>query len=386
MASKQEFLKELKDQDTILGSWLSEASEEIAADASQVANLKEERREAIDAIVNRLLPDLTDQTILSLKSFLPDFLTPAEVTAAIEKEKEDIQKRLETLLAWFKRDTARVRTLQIEAAFRKEKESYDIVKDGLKPFEYLLTFTYLVESGYGTPQYTGKWWQPRYYRDWKNADLCAESLDKKDWAEALATYNDLRSSLETSERSIRKMEEEVQFIAQNERRAAALGEELAEVNGTVLEKIRVQLKAHLDSLSPAPEWMARVTSIDKKIEEFQNHTNTVLQPRRESVMKQQTELRKIIATASQSRAREIPDAYLATAREKNATMRDRSIPAQSTHWREEPSALETLMWYDLLTNHFGSATHSMPSYDAPFASTHSHERVPDLETTYGRVS
>lgn len=387
MATKQEFLAELQEQNTTLKSWLQDVGSEIATRNSEVSNLGAKRREALDTAANRLLPNLKESTVNALGKVIPGFLTDAEVSAMIAKEGADIEGRVKDLLSRFDPGKGKVRAVELELAIAKEKESGAIVKDGLGVLTDIPGFTELVESGYGTPAYEGRWWQLRYYRDWSSGDLFASAARKKDWTEALAYYNELTSSTAASAKSLGDMAAEAKEISDNEKLLAELREDLGNVDATVLELAKVQLRARLDSLAPTPEWMKEVSDIDAKTAELRKDVDEVLHPRREKLAEQLAKLQGMIVSVTRSKERSVPDKYVAAARESNKTMRSGTYASPTTViYRDDSSWLETFLWYDLVTNHYGSHS-SGPAYggtsypmNAPSGGGHVSEE------TYGRVS
>jgi len=110
----------------------------------------------------------------------------------------------------------------------------------------------LRDSGYGTPEYPGKWYQMSFYRDWKEAD---ELVERHGPASGLTTWDALRTrTLEAEAAMITLRGEREVFVARRRRinelvRSRGEAEQaLASLPARMLAGVRGRLRSHIEPL------------------------------------------------------------------------------------------------------------------------------------------
>lgn len=398
MAGKKEFLETLEEQNRTMQSWLTDVDREINSRNLELSALGGRRAKAIELVVLRMLPDLRTETLVSLEKSLPNFLTRAEARDAVTEERGLIADRLKDLFSYFNPATAKAEALRLQVEIGKEKDSLGILMDGWNSLYMIPNFSRLVVAGYGTPDYNKGWWQLGYYLDWRDADCATEASGKKDWAELSASLHNFNDSIANSDSTLSSLGKKLAEIEANEKLNAELESELQNVEGTVCEKLQTQLRSRLDSMTELlgsmakpPEFLDEALEIDAKIVALRKDVNEVFHPRREKIQGELSKLQKIILTVSRSKQKSVPDEYLEKARASNRAMSSgrgygssisNSMPSVPVY--HDDSWLETLIWYDLVTNHYHSSDSvSQANRDYPYAIGADRQAS---EETHGRIS
>jgi len=376
MADKNEFLKALDEHIGIVKTWLEEIGLEINEYSTKVSELQKKRQEKLEESATVLLPDLKETSIDALNYKIPDFITKQKVTELLNMESKRIKKQIEELLLDFDPEAFESKQAELEQGLEKEQGDQKIVASLLDDFERVKGLRELTDCGYGTDAYPRNILQTRYYLDWKRADEIVAILKKKDWSKVRQEYQELQKSAQMLKNAINRMREQIRVLSEKSKNYSELKDALQNVDGTILEKLRIKLKAELDSLESLPDWLQEIIVINDTIKEFQTLIIEQLQPRREGVSKQLSQMQQLRVEASQSQTRRVPNKYINQLRERNRQIRRGAYKPQSIQHISihNDNWLFPYIYYTTMFEYFHGSSHE------PAESTYN-EQV--TETRYG---
>ena len=358
------------------------------------------RQESLEGYVTSLLPDLSEATIGSLSRKFPGFVNLGAVENLKKTETATIQGQLDRLKLKFEMTSCDVKRMELEAEVAKETEYKRLNGSVLDGLLQIPGYKALVDSGYGTDNYPYKFTNLQYYKDWSRADAIVEKLQKSNWSEVLSGHNSLLARIYGSRDTIVRFGLEIRELDADQTMFNSLKEAMKNVDDLVLQKLRVKLRAKLDSLDPLPSWMQDVETIDKKISLNRRAIDETLQPRREKITEQLVRLQDVMARVSQSKQKEVPDKYVEVLRQKNRNLQSQSRRGSGSS-RSRSSSCSVMVnntwgndnWfrdyivYDALFNHFDRSTYNNHEHQSHHNQQQSYSDPREInEQNYGRVS
>lgn len=355
MADKQEFLNELDEHLKGLRTGLEEIGQTITANAATVAALQQSRQKAIDDHVAALLPDLQVGTLAALNGILPGSVTAEQAQRLIAETRQAYQDQLDRLLAAFDPKTADAAKLQLELELQTAKEARDALLAPFMELNLIPDLKRLVKSGYGTDAYRPRWWNVQFYSDWKAADAAVEEAVAADWTELRRRFTELETNLATMQDSVYGLEQKLTALVANQASLQNLTEALGKVPATVLEQLRVKLKAQLDSLDPAPDLLKDVVSFQKRLVAVQQE-NAQLQETRLKLSEQVAQLHKTREQAARSRSRTVPDNYVSAVRQARTSAASGGYQNVTHVYQNDNSFLNTVLMIEMM-DHFSHSSH-----------------------------
>lgn len=211
---------------------------------------------AWEHLVNVLVPSLQADVLDRAAARLHLRDVAAAVTqqriAADTARLAEIGRRIQGDERWVKREAvqneAHIRLAELDEAIRPLQQSVGQLES--EPH-----FRRLIQTGYGTDQYGGRFWQTSYYSDWKNGDLIVEKFGSRygveDFGGLRAKYLGEREALVPLTANRREWQQKLKDVAELEEQLARAQEDLANMTPRQLAWARGRVRAHLESLPPA---------------------------------------------------------------------------------------------------------------------------------------
>ncbi len=91
------------------------------------------------------------------------------------------------------------------------RQNYTLLSDSVKRYEAEPRFLRLIQTGYDTPDYTGRMWQLDYYRDWRSGSRVAKSFGKQ-FYEIRSDYLPLRQAHDHTYNELTASEKEISDV------------------------------------------------------------------------------------------------------------------------------------------------------------------------------
>jgi len=310
-----EFISEAQDQLKNLNEWLKEIETAIDEETNRLTRLRQMRQQAIDDIAMRLLPDLRRSSVEDLDKTFPGLIKVSWVTGEINKRRKQNEKRLEEISVSYSPDTFESRLADMDVSIDKLSMDFDEIEKGYHAFLATKGIGPLLTSGYGTPEYKHTWMERQYYRDWKRADEILEELRYSHWSQIQSNWDIISGGYETAKQQLINAQEQKEELKRLHFEHETLTKSQENIEEEVLNAchliIKSELDLHVDKSSPL---VKQLVEIDERMQESSNRINNELQDRRSKVHDQMLALQQIVASASQSRQREVPDEYAASIR------------------------------------------------------------------------
>lgn len=211
-----------------------------------------------------LLPTLEPAAIaraVGLTGYAP--LTHENIPARVEAERVDLRHKIAAIEAdrrFAQRELLRhprvgslPRTLRELSEYRKPWA--DFMQACSHP-----RLARLIQSGWGTPQYTGAWWRLSYYSDRSAAaEILARFPGKKEFGEIAADWARAVETVAKLDAEIAKTQHEITTGERMEAEHARLGEALASVDARWLAWARDRVLRHCATSDPnlIAQWLDR---------------------------------------------------------------------------------------------------------------------------------
>jgi chromosome segregation ATPase len=346
MANKEVYLRELDAQVANLKSWQTEIEGEINGHKTRLNELQQARNNALNNYAAALMPDLHADTIARLNRSAPGFVSMPEIEQLRISETNRLQAQLNDILSRFDPNAYESNRAELDAKLEKELADQNTFNATINDLFSIKGYKELLQSGYGTNAYHKNWWDINYYVDWNNADHVVDRLHKHSWSEVLEDHHNLNNVINLCNDEVERLKAQLKSLTDDEEYLRVSRDALQNIDKIVLDKLHVKLKAKLDSANASETYLPELFQIDKQIQQSQAEINAQLQPRREKVVAQMTQLQNIRMQATRSRHHDVPDEYLLMLR-GNAPGNPRqspqppvgnyrySSPAQQYYWRED---------------------------------------------------
>lgn len=233
------------------GEWYDERLREHRADLAAIDARVDEAWEHLGSV---LVPDLAPERLDRLAR---DLGLPAIGARAVEAGTRAEQARLERLQAgalaspiYHNREGIRnecdIRLAECEEQLAPLEAVYRPIGDDPR-------FRRLRANGYGTPDYTGRWWSLSYYRDWKEGDELVEAfgpaMRADDFAAILRKVGEARAAAEVMERERDELNARVREVQALELQHEDAARALAQMPMRRLAAVRGAVRAHLGPMS-----------------------------------------------------------------------------------------------------------------------------------------
>ncbi len=238
--------------------------------------------QALNELVQINLPELSQQAFYNVRQYTGygqfDVKNPL---TAIEEE----HTRLTQLLSDIDNDERYIRREELinpvsgELILKAEsiRPNYELLRDGVRSYEAEPRFFRLIQSRYGTSDYTGRVWQLDYYRDW-SAGRNIEKKFNKPFYEIRSNYLSMREAYEYNHKEITAAEKEIADV----KKLVELREQsyyrLNNLPQVILQESQAALKQHLQYVDKSQlfQWsqgdtvreasIKKVHGIEKKLE------------------------------------------------------------------------------------------------------------------------
>lgn len=309
--SAREFVKHARTQIGIVHSALQDVEASQRQHQEQLKALQEARDKALDELVALSLPALKREAFASIPT----------LTGYRQFEMNDPFERMERRRQEL---SSRVVAIEADERYRRREQLLDpaagdlilkrnelvgqlkIMDETLARYENEPEFPGLIHRGYDTEQYSYKWWQLQYYRDWKHGDIITEMFGQQSFRDVLYSYNQVKAGRAEVYQGYQLVSHKIAEIESlvAERNKCLSGLETIEAD--TLNNCRQQLREHLEYIdrNDLAAWSAsdpnrtgllkRIHGIEKKIEYLDELARRYLNPEREQLMTMRAKLDKKI--------------------------------------------------------------------------------------------
>jgi hypothetical protein len=123
-------------------------------------------------------------------------------------------------------------------------QNFNLLKESVQRYESEPRFLRLIQSNYGTPDYTARLWQLDYYRDWRAASQITKKFNKKfyeirsDYLPLRQAYDQTHNELALAQKEINDVKELVNLRGQSLHRLNNLPQ-------VILQESQAALRQHL---------------------------------------------------------------------------------------------------------------------------------------------
>jgi hypothetical protein len=246
----QQFVHEARVRLQQLEALQTTAEREHSEQSKQIDAVEAQLKTELDTLTTLYLPSLDPAVVARVKpltgygyfasrdvhrDLAEDRARHEQEKAAIEAD-PDFQQR-ENLL--------NPTTGDLSVKLKELGEQHKLLADEVKNFEAEPHLLELFENGYGTPAYPYRWWNVRYYSDWKWGDIFLERFQALDFPTLKAKYEQLRQDRDTLGESLREVKERYTVLTQREERHTALLSYLSNHEEHFLRACRAKLRDHL---------------------------------------------------------------------------------------------------------------------------------------------
>jgi len=212
MVGAGEYLQAVANQRHAMETSLQHAGKVKAEHQQHRSELSRELITAQKDFAVALLPALDDSHVaraVALSGLTP--LLHERPIEARERERAAIQYRIQQIQAdpRFQRAELLVHpttgslTRQIAELSQNIADVSSVEKKAEHP-----RLEHLLEEGYGTPEYTGRWWKVSYYSDWRAAGAIAEQFGAKEFSEVREQIVQARTTMGTLSDERKKLQRE----------------------------------------------------------------------------------------------------------------------------------------------------------------------------------
>jgi DNA repair exonuclease SbcCD ATPase subunit len=383
MATPRGFVEELRRQIQALEDGVAALSTSQKEAAAQLALLSELRAERLDAHASALLPDLTPEAVARLERQAPGVVDHAEVTAQVEMTRATFLANLRQLRARFEPARCAEQVLDLDQKLEGMTADYEALRKPVEALENDSNFKRLFDVGYGTSEYTPRWFDClcfdlRYYRDWRDADEVVERAGAKDWGELAARYQEQRDAATLLREKVESLREQRRALDRDKCTHEEYTAALTNIEAVVLERLRTKLKGYLDSLDPLPPELSDLGRLSAEIARLQEQGARQLEMHCR-ILEQIAMLQGIRAKAERSRRAEIPEAYVEQLRAQRATPRgcDGAATPSSMLSADPGFGLMDALWVGQMASYFDSDSVTQSS-DRVDTECHSSSELFDL--------
>lgn len=205
--------------------------------------------QALDELVKINLPELSPQAFYNVRQYTGygqfEVKSPFIV---IEEERT----RLTQLLSDIDNDERYIRREELINPISGElilkadaiRPNYDLLKDSVRNYESEPRFFRLIQTRYGTSEYTGRLWQLDYYRDWSSGRAIEKKFNKP-FSEIRSNYLSLREAYEYNHKEITAAEKEITDIKNLVNLQGQSSYRLNNLPQVILQESQAALKQHL---------------------------------------------------------------------------------------------------------------------------------------------
>lgn len=276
--SKEELCIELDQKIKACDTGIEQIEPEIQRAKDRVKRFNDDRRRAIRAAVERLLPDVMPNTIKAVETRFPaagitlDLLQRqlSEEERSIRGRYRDVEKESRSALVHHQ-DLARsnIRTTRVDL---------ESARDAFIPLQSIPELERLVEAGYGTRAYSldrsfFKLFSLQWWSDWRVADEIVAQLKVRDWAAVRQAYELQANAVSIIEQSLRGHEADDERYQQIINRIDERDGKIEKIKATLLERFQTKLHAWIDTwdgsvANAAPELSrldAELTRLDQEL-------------------------------------------------------------------------------------------------------------------------
>jgi hypothetical protein len=277
----RDVIKAARAQIPVLEAELSRIATASTEHRQQIAALDKETSKAWEYLATVLVPDLEPphldwaSRLLSLRP-----LSARAIEAGIEEDRDELEAELAKIRSHD--DYVRREGLLNGVSIQLEEvnEAIAPLRSALDAYEVQLLWEHLLESGYGTDAYTGKWWTMSYYRDWKHGDLAVAKLGEQfsvsTFGELAARYRqerDAHEQLLATKASLEARKDAVdRLTARHDQAANRLARlqprHLASARGKVIEHLKAlklpEIAKMVGSYEPAVIAVKRLAGLEAK--------------------------------------------------------------------------------------------------------------------------
>ncbi|HYO91005.1 MAG TPA: hypothetical protein VEQ40_05185 [Pyrinomonadaceae bacterium] len=356
--SATDFIRHARSQLHIVDGAIKEVETSQRQHQEQMKALQEARDKALDELVELSLPALTREAFASVASLTGyrQFETndPFE---RMERRRQELSLRVVTIEA-DQRYQRREQLLDPAAGDlilkRNELESQlKIMDETLSRYDAEPEFAGLVHRGYDTEQYSLKWWQLQYYRDWKHGDIITEKFGQQAFRDVLYGYNQVRAGraeVYQDYQLIRHQIAEIESLVAERSKSLT---DLENIEVDTLNACRQQLREHLEYIdrNDLAAWSAsdpnrtgllkRIHGIEKKMEYLDELARRYLDTEREQLLTMKAKLDKKI-----TKYRRPKNAYAAIpVTEANSILKD-PRPKLAARRQRYNESYHTVAYYD----------------------------------------
>ena len=356
--SATDFVKHASSQIGIINGAIKEVETSQRQHQEQMKALQEARDKALDELVELSIPALTREAFASIPQLTGyrQFETN-DPFAQMERKRQELSSRVVAIEA-DQRYQRRQQLLDAAAGDlvlkRGELEGkLKIMDETLYRYDAEPEFAGLAQRGYDTEEYSLKWWQLQYYRDWKYGDIITEKFGQQSFRDVLYSYNQVRAGRAEIYRDYQlichQIAEIESLVAERSQCLSSL--ETLEVD--TLNACRKQLRDHLEYIdrNDLAAWSAsdpnrtgllkRIHGIEKKMEYLDELARRYLDTEREQLMTLKAKLDKKI-----TKYRRPKNAYASIPiAEANSILKDPRPKLASRRQRYNES-YRTVVYYD----------------------------------------
>jgi hypothetical protein len=303
--STSEFLGAAADLDRMIDEQLAQVRARRQEHDGRVAEVRAQREEVLGQLTRHVLPDLspaTCQRAVTLTAFTDLTAIPPERRIAAERlQLEGEIAKAEADPTYAQREVRRVRaTTELDEINEFQAPLVEVVNRAAHP-----RLDTLLDNGYDTDAYTGRWWRASYYADWKAGDEIVERFPTK------ASFSAVREEVLAARQAISDyaarittLQQELAAIDEVERRHQAASDRLANLAELHLAEWRHKLALHIALIDPAgladrfggepgAELLLKtLAGTGKKLEYLDQIATTQLDPFEQQLRAEQTKLKR----------------------------------------------------------------------------------------------
>ena len=359
MANNQEFLTEINTHLASLQEGVDQISGVVATNNREIASARAERKAVIHSTVVSALPNLEPSTLESLNSLLPGIIDASAIDQNRTQLENSIRIQLQRVKGRNDPEMYEATRSRLSAEAAQERESLSQASSIKDSYDGVPGLEDLIESGYGTVSYMVSWYQPRFYRDWKNADQVVESTNSKDWDALRNAYTRTANDVYQHRTNLNNLQSELETLNADHNAYLDLQAELQRVPSRVLDSLRVKVEAHLDGLLPVPTFLVGVEALNSKITTL-GAENVKLQTTYGKLTTEISQLNSVKVKVSRSR-KPIPEQYLTSLRSRRPSTVVYQVNSPTVFYDNYSNGFyDGLIWDEM----FQSIAYSEPSYQS----------------------